>query len=43
MKLIEAPELSVQANPMFENVRVLAGSIGLRREPDTTFSPQMSV
>ncbi|MHC1548778.1 DUF1963 domain-containing protein [Phyllobacterium sp. K27] len=43
MKLVETPEFSVEANPMFENTRVFAGSIGLRREPETTFSPQISV
>lgn len=43
MKLVETPEFSVEANPMFENTRVFAGSIGLRRHPETAFSPQMSV
>lgn len=43
MKLVETPEFSVEANPMFENVRVFAGSIGLRHHPETAFSPQMSV
>ncbi|HLP69389.1 MAG TPA: DUF1963 domain-containing protein [Rhizobium sp.] len=43
MKLVETPEFSVEANPMFENARVFAGSIGLRRKPETTFSPQMSL
>lgn len=43
MKLVETPEFSIEANPMFENVRVFAGSIGLRRHLETAFSPQMSV
>ncbi len=43
MKLVETPEFSIEANPMFENARVFAGSIGLRRHPETAFSPQMSV
>ncbi|NTE86597.1 DUF1963 domain-containing protein [Agrobacterium rubi] len=43
MKLVETPEFLIEANPMFENVRVFAGSIGLRRHPETAFSPQMSV
>jgi len=43
MKLVETPEFSVEANPMFENTRIFAGSIGLRRHPETAFSPQMSV
>ncbi|UHS61718.1 DUF1963 domain-containing protein [Agrobacterium vaccinii] len=43
MKLVETPEFSIEVNPIFENVRVFAGSIGLRRHPETAFSPQMSV
>jgi hypothetical protein len=43
MKLVETPEFSIEANPMFENVRLFGGAIGLRCHPETTFSPQMSV
>ncbi|MGH7002599.1 MAG: hypothetical protein ACREIP_01495, partial [Alphaproteobacteria bacterium] len=43
MKRVETSEFSVEANPMFEAVRIFAGSIGLRRAVETTFSPQMSV
>jgi len=43
MKRVETPEFSIEAHPMFENARVFAGSIGLRREPETSFSPRMSV
>ncbi|WP_416409265.1 DUF1963 domain-containing protein [Agrobacterium rosae] len=43
MKLVETPEFSIEANPMFESIRVFAGSIGLRRQPETAFSPQISV
>lgn len=43
MKLVETPEFSIEANPMFENARIFAGSIGLRQQPETAFSPQMSV
>ncbi|MBB5863278.1 DUF1963 domain-containing protein [Xanthomonas sp. 3058] len=43
MRLVETQEFSIQANPMFENARVFAGSISLKCQPQTTFSPQMSV
>lgn len=43
MKRVETPEFSVEVSPMFETVRIFGGSIGLKREPETTFSPQISV
>lgn len=43
MKRVETPEFSVEVSPIFETVRIFGGSIGLKREPETTFSPQMSV
>lgn len=43
MELVETPEFSIEVHPMFQTRRVFAGSIGLRQEPQTTFSPQMSV
>ncbi|CAM4199228.1 DUF1963 domain-containing protein [Bordetella tumbae] len=43
MKLAETSEFSIDIHPMFETVRIFAGSIGLRCHPETAFSPQMSV
>jgi hypothetical protein len=43
MKRVETPEFSIEANPMFGMVRVFAGSIGLRYELETTFSPMMNI
>lgn len=43
MNLVETTEFSIEANPMFENARIFAGSIGLRHQPETAFSPSMSI
>lgn len=43
MKLIRTPEFSIEANPMFETVRIFGGSIALKPQTETMFSPQMTV
>ncbi|MCC4621553.1 hypothetical protein LL965_16215 [Xanthomonas cassavae CFBP 4642] len=40
---LETAEFSIGANPIFDNTRVLGGSISLGYAQQTTFSPQISV
>ncbi len=43
MTIAETQEFSIDVNPMFESVRIVAGSIVLSPHPQTDFSPHMSV
>lgn len=43
MDIVETAEFSIEANPLFENVRLFAGTIGLSRQAESSFSPQMSI